>query len=67
MLMITNATREPSGSVVECLTCDRRVAGLSLTGITVLCPRARHINPCLVFVQPRETSLNMTEKMLTVA
>ena len=30
-----------SGSVVECLTRDRRAAGLSLTGVTVLCPWAR--------------------------
>ena len=28
--------RERSGSVVECLTRDRGVAGLSLTGITAL-------------------------------
>ena len=27
-----------SGSVVECLTRDRGVAGLSLTGVTTLCP-----------------------------
>ena len=26
-----------SGSVVECLTRDREAAGLSLTGVTVLC------------------------------
>ena len=31
-----NETRESSGSVVECLKRDRRAAGLSLTGITVL-------------------------------
>ena len=30
--------RESSGSVVECLTRDRRVLGSSLTGVTVLCP-----------------------------
>ena len=30
--------RECSGSVVECLTRDRRAAGSSLTGVTVLCP-----------------------------
>ena len=30
--------RERSGSVVECLTRDRRAVGSSLTGITVLCP-----------------------------
>ena len=31
-------TRERSGSVVECLTQDRGVAGSSLTGVTALCP-----------------------------
>ena len=30
--------KEGSGSVVECLTCDRRAAGSSLTGVTVFCP-----------------------------
>ena len=30
--------RERSGSMVECLTQDRRVAGLSLSGVTALCP-----------------------------
>ena len=30
--------RERSGSVVECLTRDRRAAGSSLTGVTALCP-----------------------------
>ena len=30
--------REHSGSVVECLTLDLGAAGLSLTGVTVLCP-----------------------------
>ena len=34
----TLMNRECSGSVVECLTCDQRAAGLSLTGATVLCP-----------------------------
>ena len=29
-------TRERSGSVVECLTRDRRAAGSSLTGVTAL-------------------------------
>ena len=33
--------RERSGSVVECLTGDRGATGLSLTGVTALCPRAR--------------------------
>ena len=31
-----HVNRERSGSVVECLTRDRRVAGLSLTGVTAL-------------------------------
>ena len=54
-----------SGSVVECLTWDRGVAVSSLTGITVLCPWARHINSCLVLVQPRKTCPDRTEKLLT--
>ena len=29
---------ERSGSVVECLTRDRRVVGLGLSGVTALCP-----------------------------
>ena len=43
-----------SGLVVECFSRDRGVAGSSLTSITVLCPWARPINPCLVLVQPRK-------------
>ena len=34
----TAIIRERSGSVVECLTRDRRAAGSSLTGVTALCP-----------------------------
>ena len=52
---------EHSGSVVECLTQDKGAAGSSLTGITVLCPWARHIYPSLVLVQPRNTHPNITE------
>ena len=62
---VRNSVREHSGSVVECLTRDRGVAGLSLTCVTVLCLRARHINPCLVLVQPRKTCPDITEKLLT--
>ena len=39
-----------------------------LTSFTVLCPRARPINPCLVLVQPRKTlphTIQITEKLLT--
>ena len=46
--------REHSGSVIECLTRDRGAAGSSLTGITVLCPWARHIYLCLVLVHPQK-------------
>ena len=55
--------RECSSSV--CLTRDRGVAGLSLPGVTGLCPLARHINPCLVLVQPRKTCPETTENCLT--
>ena len=56
-------TRERSGSVVECLTRDRGAAGSSLTGVTVLCPWAKHINPSLVLVQPRKTPPYITERL----
>ena len=36
--LASTEARKRSGSVVECLTQDPRVAGSSLTGITVLCP-----------------------------
>ena len=60
-----NCIRECSGSVVECLTRDQGFAGSSLTGVTALCPLARHINPCLVLVQPTKTRPDITEKLLT--
>ena len=37
-MLLNAAFRERSGSVVECLTRDRRAAGSSLTGVTALCP-----------------------------
>ena len=60
-LQCTGYVWEPSGSVVECLTRDREAAGSSLTGITALCPSARHINPSLVLVQNRKTRSYITE------
>ena len=57
--------REHSGSVAECLTQHRGAPDLSLTGVTVLCPWARHIYPCLVLVHPRKIPPVITEKMLT--
>ena len=56
--------REGSCSVVECLTWDRGAPGSSLTGVTVLCPWAGHINPSLVLVQPKKTCPFITERLL---
>ena len=55
---------ERSGSVVECLTRDRSAAGSSLTGVTALCPAARHIYPSLVLVHHRKTRPYKTERLL---
>ena len=52
-MYVSTLRRDHSGSVVECLTQDGEVE--SLTSITALCPWARHINHCLVLVQPRKT------------
>ena len=57
---------ERSGSVVECLIWDRKAAGSRLTGVTALCPWARHINPCLVLVQPRKECPDITEQVIWV-
>ena len=66
---VKHSTTEPlhsrSGSMVECLSQDRGVAGSSLTGGIVLCPRERYINTCLVLVQPRKIHPDITEKLLT--
>ena len=50
--------------MVECLTRDRGAAGSSLTGVTALCPWARHIKPSLVLVQHRKTRPYITERLL---
>ena len=50
--------------MIGCLTRDRGAAGSSLTGVTALCRRARHINPSLVLVQPRKTHPYITERLL---
>ena len=57
----TNKYRKPSGSVVECLTRDRGAS----PGVTTSCPRARHINPSLVLVQPRKSHPYITERLFT--
>ena len=46
------------------MTRDRGAAGSSLTGVTALCPWARHINSSLVLVQPRKTRPYITERLL---
>ena len=61
MVRFSQIFRERSRSVVECRTPDQGVAGWSLAGVAMLCPWARHINPCLVLVQPRKTRPNITE------
>ena len=64
--VLTKAFQEErSGSVLECLTWDRGVGGLSLNKGTVLGTWARHFILCLVLVQPRKTRPDMTEQMLT--
>ena len=50
--------------VVRVLDSRPRGAGSSLTGVTALCPGARHINPRLVLVQPKKTRPYMTEILL---
>ena len=50
--------RERKGSVVECLTQDRRAASLCCG------PWARHIYPSLVLVQPRKNRPCITERLL---
>ena len=55
---------ERSGSVVECLTRDRRAAGSSLTGVTALWSLSKTHFPSLVLVRPRKTRPYITERLL---
>ena len=52
-------------AVAQCLMHDGGVAGSRHTGVTAWCPLVRHINPCLVFVQPRKTPPDINEKLFT--
>ena len=63
-ILYKQSPRERSGSVVECLTRDRRAAGSGLTGVTELRSLIRYINPSLLLVQPRKTRSYITERML---
>ena len=56
--------RERRGSVVECLTRDRRATGSSLTGVTLLLSLSKTHYPSLVLVQPRKTRPYITERLL---
>ena len=55
---------EHSGSVVECLTRDRRAVGSSLTGVTVLWSLSKTHYHSLVLVQPRKARPCLTERLL---
>ena len=55
---------ERSGSVVECLTRDRKAAGLASSASLSFGPQARHIYPSLELVQPREARPCLTERLL---
>ena len=56
--------RECSGSVVECLTQDRRAVGSSLTRRHCVVSLRKNINRSLVLVQPRKTCPFITERLL---
>ena len=56
------SARERSCSVVECLNRNRGVAGSRHTGITALCPLARHISPSLNTGSIQEDLSRHTEK-----
>ena len=62
--IVTNLPRERSGSVVECLTRDRRAAGPSLTGVTALWFLSKTHFPSLVLVPPRKICPYITERLL---
>ena len=64
MAVLHRFCRERSGLVVECLTRDREAAGSNLTGVTALCPWARHIYSTLELVQPRKTCPCLIERLL---
>ena len=58
---------ERSGSVVECLTLNRKAVVSSLTSVSdcvVVLEQLRHIYPSLVLVQPRKTHPCLTERLL---
>ena len=57
--------RERSGSVVECLTRDRRAAGSSLTGVTVLWSLSKTHLSQLSTGSTQEDPSRITERLLS--
>ena len=55
-LKIRITVKESRSSVVEGLTWDQGISDSSLIRGTVLCPSARHLNPCLVLIDPSKCS-----------
>ena len=51
---LNNCAYDFRGSIYK-LARDRGAAGSSVSGVTALCPWARHVNPSLVLVQPKNT------------
>ena len=74
-IRIGNATRDPvadsmppdhrCGSVVECLTRDRRAAGLSLTGVTALWSLSKTHLSQLSTGSTQEDPSRITERLLS--
>ena len=62
--LITFYNRERSGSVVECFTRDRGVAGLSLTGVTALWSSCKTHLSKLSTGSHRKTRPCLTERLL---
>ena len=64
ILIVYYSGRERSGSVVECLTQDRRARVRASTASLRCGPSARHIYPSLLLVQPGKTCPFITEILL---
>ena len=67
MLWLRNEKNNFHLRTLICRPVDSRLRGSNLTGFTVLCPRARHIHPCLVLVQQgrkksKQTKVKTKEK-----
>ena len=61
----TTITRhQEGGSVVECLTGDRRAVGSSLTRRDCFVSLSKNINPSLVLAEPRKTCPFITDILL---